>query len=155
MTLYEIDEQILECIDEETGEIIDVEKLTALNMEREKKISNVACWIKDLKAEAEAIKNEKQNLAKRQASCENKAESLKKWLVYALNGEKFKDSKCNIGYRKSTSVNFGINFDFNTLPEDLKKVTVEPKKNEIKQAIKDGLQIEGVTLEESNNIIVQ
>ena len=155
MTLYEIDEQILECIDEETGEIIDVEKLTALNMEREKKISNVACWIKDLKAEAEAIKNEKQNLAKRQASCENKAESLKKWLAYALNGEKFKNSKCNIGYRKSTSVNFGINFDFNTLPEDLKKVTVEPKKNEIKQAIKDGLQIEGVTLEESNNIIVQ
>ena len=155
MTLYEIDEQILECIDEETGEIIDVEKLTALNMEREKKISNVACWIKDLKAEAEAIKNEKQNLAKRQAICENKAESLKKWLAYALNGEKFKNSKCNIGYRKSTSVNFGINFDFNTLPEDLKKVTVEPKKNEIKQAIKDGLQIEGVTLEESNNIIVQ
>ena len=155
MTLYEIDEQILECIDEETGEIIDVEKLTALNMEREKKISNVACWIKDLKAEAEAIKNEKQNLAKRQATCENKAESLKKWLAYALNGEKFKDSKCNIGYRKSTSVNFGINFDFNTLPEDLKKVTVEPKKNDIKQAIKDGLQIEGVTLEESNNIIVQ
>ena len=155
MTLYEIDEQILECIDEETGEIIDVEKLTALNMEREKKISNVACWIKDLKAEAEAIKNEKQNLAKRQATCENKVESLKKWLAYALNGEKFKDSKCNIGYRKSISVNFGINFDFNTLPEDLKKITVEPKKNEIKQAIKDGLQIDGVRLEEMNNIIVQ
>lgn len=155
MTLYEIDEQILECIDTTTGEIIDVEKLTALNMEREKKISNVACWIKDLKAEAEAIKNEKQNLAKRQATCENKVESLKKWLVYALNGEKFKDSKCNIGYRKSTSVNFGVNFDFNTLPEDLKKITIEPKKNEIKQAIKDGLQIDGVTLEESNNIIVQ
>ena len=155
MTLYEIDEQILECIDEETGEIIDVEKLTALNMEREKKISNVACWIKDLKAEAEALKIEKQNLAKRQQTCENKVESLKRWLAIALNGAKYKDSKCSVGYRKSTSVNFGINFDFNTLPEDLKKVTVEPKKNEIKQAIKDGLQIDGVTLEESNNIIVQ
>lgn len=155
MTLYEIDQAILECLDEETGEIIDEEKLTALNMEREKKISNVACWIKDLKAEAEALKVEKQNLAKRQQTCENKVESLKRWLAIALNGAKYKDSKCSVGYRKSTSVNFGINFDFNTLPEDLKKVTVEPKKNEIKQAIKDGLQIDGVTLEETNNIIVQ
>lgn len=155
MTLYEIDQAILECLDEETGEIVDLERLSELNMEREKKISNVACWIKDLKAEAEALKTEKQNLAKRQQVCENKAESLKKWLAYALNGEKYKDSRCNIGYRKSTSVNFGINFDFNTLPEDLKKITVEPKKNEIKAAIKDGLQIDGVTLEETNNIIVQ
>lgn len=155
MTLYEIDSAILDCIDQETGEIIDSDKLTALNMERDKKISNVACWIKDLKAEAEALKTEKQNLAKRQQVCENKAESLKNWLMYALNGEKYKDSRCNIGYRKSTSVNFGINFDFNTLPEDLKKITVEPKKNEIKAAIKDGLQIDGVTLEETNNLIVQ
>ena len=155
MTLYQIDSAILDCIDMETGEIIDEEKLTALSMERDKKISGVACWIKDLKAEAEALKAEKQNLAKRQSVCENKVESLKRWLAQALNGEKFKDSKCNIGYRKSTSVNFGINFDFNTLPEDLKKITVEPKKNEIKQAIKDGLQIDGVRLEEMNNIIVQ
>lgn len=155
MTLYEIDQAILECLDEETGEIIDLERLSELNMEREKKISNVACWIKDLKAEAEALKIEKQNLAKRQQTCENKVESLKRWLAIALNGAKYKDSKCSVGYRKSTSVNFGINFDFNNLPEDLKKVTVEPKKNEIKQAIKDGLQIDGVTLEESNNIIVQ
>lgn len=155
MTLYEIDQAILECLDEETGEIVDLERLSELNMEREKKISNVACWIKDLKAEAEALKVEKQNLAKRQQTCENKVESLKRWLAIALNGAKYKDSKCSVGYRKSTSVNFGINFDFNTLPEDLKKVTVEPKKNEIKQAIKDGLQIDGVTLEETNNIIVQ
>ena len=155
MTLYEIDQAILECLDEETGEIVDLKRLSELNMEREKKISNVACWIKDLKAEAEALKIEKQNLAKRQQACENKVESLKRWLAIALNGAKYKDSKCSVGYRKSTSVNFGINFDFNTLPEDLKKVTVEPKKNEIKQAIKDGLQIDGVTLEESNNIIVQ
>lgn len=155
MTLYEIDQAILECLDEETGEIVDLKRLSELNMEREKKISNVACWIKDLKAEVEALKIEKQNLAKRQQTCENKVESLKRWLAIALNGAKYKDSKCSVGYRKSTSVNFGINFDFNTLPEDLKKVTVEPKKNEIKQAIKDGLQIDGVTLEETNNIIVQ
>lgn len=37
MTLYEIDSAIMDCVDEETGEIIDLEKLEALNIERDKK----------------------------------------------------------------------------------------------------------------------
>lgn len=50
MTLYEINEAIMACVDVETGEIIDLDRLNALEMERDRKISNVACWIKDLKA---------------------------------------------------------------------------------------------------------
>lgn len=155
MTLYEIDAQILECIDEETGEVVDLERLSELNMERDKKISNVACWIKDLLAEAEALKVEKQNLAKRQKVAENKAEGLKKWLIVALNGAKFKDARCNIRYQKSTSVSFAEGFDMNTLPDSMKKITVEPVKTEIKNAINDGLVIEGVTLQENRNIVIQ
>ena len=34
--LYEIDAAILEAVDQETGEILDVEKLDALQMERER-----------------------------------------------------------------------------------------------------------------------
>ena len=34
MTLYDIDAAILECVDEETGEIVDVEKLENLLIER-------------------------------------------------------------------------------------------------------------------------
>ena len=62
MKLYEIDNAILDCIDLETGEVIDTERLDAPNMERDAKIENVACWIKDLRAENEAIKSEKQKL---------------------------------------------------------------------------------------------
>ena len=94
MTIYEINEGILNCIDPETGEIIDIDKLNELELERDAKIENVACWIKELKAEAEAIKAEKLALAERQRVAENKAESLKKWLAYALQGEKFKTAKC-------------------------------------------------------------
>ena len=36
MTLYEIDNAILSCTDQETGEIIDQEALDALQMERKK-----------------------------------------------------------------------------------------------------------------------
>ena len=56
MTLYEINNAILECVDMETGEIIDSDKLSELQMAFDEKIENVALWIKDLKAESEAIK---------------------------------------------------------------------------------------------------
>ena len=59
MTLYEIDNAILECVDEETGEIIDFEKLDALCIERENKIKNVAQWYKDTIADVEKFKAER------------------------------------------------------------------------------------------------
>lgn len=155
MTLYEIDQAILDTIDQETGEIIDLDRLNALEMERDTKISNVACWIKDLKAEAEAIKAEKQALEKRQKAAENKAESLKEWLQGILQGEKFKDARCSISYRKSERVVFDDGFCFSSLPAQFKKVTIEPKKTEIKDYLKTGATIEGVELAESNNIQIR
>lgn len=155
MNIYEIDNAILDCIDLETGEIIDEEKLNALQMERGKKVSNVACWIKDLKAENEAIKAEKQNLSRRQEVNEHKMESLKKWLTFALNGEKFKDGRVSISYRKSESVQFDDTFKIENLPNEFRKVTVEPMKSEIKQAIKDGQSVEGCYIKEENNIQIR
>ena len=61
--LYEIDQEILDCVDLETGEILDTEKLDALQMEREAKLEGVALWVKDLKAEAAAVKEEADKLA--------------------------------------------------------------------------------------------
>lgn len=154
MTLYEIDEAILDLVDEETGEVIDLDALAALEMERDKKISNVACWIKDLKAEAEAIKAEKMNLAKRQATCENKVEQLKKYLADALGGVKFKDSRCSISYRKSESVQLD-DLALLKLPDEFVKVEKSPRLTEIKNAIKEGQSFEGVKLVTNNNIQIR
>lgn len=60
-TLYEIDEEILNCVDQETGEIIDPEKLAQLQMDFDKKVEGIALWIKNLLSDAEAIKAEKIN----------------------------------------------------------------------------------------------
>ena len=57
-SIYEIDQQIMQCIDFETGEIVDAEKLNALQIEKDKKIEGIACWIKNLNAEAQNIKAE-------------------------------------------------------------------------------------------------
>lgn len=154
MTLYEIDEEILNLVDQDTGEVIDVERLEQLEMERDKKVSNVACWIKNLKAEAEALKAEKNNLAKRQTACENKAEQLKDYLTYALNGMKYKDARCSISYRKSESVELD-DTAINTLPDEYIKIEKTVKKAELKDAIKAGYEFEGCRLVEKNNIQIR
>lgn len=155
MNLYELQINIDSLVDQETGEIIDIDALNALEMERDTKISNLACWIKDLKAEAEAIKAEEQSLNHRRKVCENKMESLKTYLATFLNGEKFKDSRCSISYRRSERVNFSDNFNFDTLPDSMKKVTIEPKKTEIKEFLKGGGEIEGVRIEENTSMTIK
>ena len=158
MTIYEIDQAIMRCVDLETGEIIDTEKLDKLQMEKEKKLENVACWIKDLKAEAEALKNEKLALAERQRVAENKAESLKKWLAYALQGEKFKTTKCAISFRESEAVEVtdeGLNNLMKEHDELLTYKAPEPNKTAIKQAIKDGLNVDGVQLVQNISTIIK
>ena len=158
MKLYEIDNAILDCIDLETGEVIDTERLDALHMERDAKIENVALWIKDLKAEAEAIKAEKMALAERQRVAENKAESLKKWLAYALDGQKVSTAKCAISFRKTEKVEISDVGMIRLMKEHDELLTYkdpEPNKTAIKQALKDGLTVQGVQLVQNISTIIK
>ena len=153
MTLYEIDQQLMDCIDLETGEIIDAEKLSALQMERDEKIENVALWIKDLKAEIDALKAEKQAFADRQKSAERTLESLNRWLTSALAGEKFKTTKVAVSFRKSKSVQIDNVLD---LDENfLRYKDPEPDKKAIKDAIEAGQTVKGAQLVENTSISVK
>ena len=153
-TLYEIDEEILECVDMDTGEIVDEEKLNALEMERNKKIEGVILWRKDLLAEADAVKAEGAKLYKRGKSCENKAEQLKKWIEYALNGDKFKTDRCSVSYRKTSSI---VIDDVYALPQDVWKEMSEDwiSKSKIKEIIESGKEIKGAHQEERKSIVIK
>ena len=153
MKLYEIDEQILNCIDAETGEIIDADMLNALQMERDAKIEGVALWIKDLKAEAEALKAEKIAVEKRQKTGENRAESLKQWLAVALNGEKFKTTKCDVSFRTAKSVNVTDVFSLDS--KFLKFSDPTADKTAIKKAIEAGEQVSGAELIERKSVTIK
>lgn len=152
-SLYEINEEIEKCVDPETGEIIDPEKLEALQMAFEEKVEGIACWIKNLKADAKALKEEKDALYARQKAAENKAESLTKYLYQFLDGRKFKSAKASISYRTSTSIEV---LDMAELPEEFKKYP-EPvaDKVAIKEALKTGEQIAGVVLMAKQNIQIK
>lgn len=153
MKLYEIDEAILGCIDQETGEVVDPEKLNALQIERDAKLEGVALWIKDLTAEAAALKSEKQAFSDRQKTAENKVESLKKWLADALAGEKFSTTKVAVSFRKTKSVQvtdiFAISESF------LKYAEPTPDKTAIKKAIEAGQDVKGAQLVEGLSLSIK
>ncbi len=152
-TLYEIDEEILNCVDMETGEIIDVEKLGQLQLARDDKVEGIALWIKNLLSDADAIKSEEEKLAQRRKANENKAKNLKEYLSKFLNGQKFKTPKVSISYRKSESVEVT---DLSKLDDDYLKFA-EPTvdKTKVKKALKAGTVLQGVSLVENQNIQIR
>ena len=157
MNLYEINEAILNCVDED-GEIIDFEALQNLSMERSTKIENIACYIKNLKAEGEALKNEIKSLSDRAKRAENKAEGLKKYLDTALNGETFTSSKAEISYCKSKSVELENGFeDWAKFNEPYLIIPQEPKpdKKAIKEWLESGGECKYAAIVEKQNIQIK
>ena len=160
--LYDIDQEILDCVDMETGEILDSGKLTALQMERDRKLEGVALWIKDLNAEAEAVKAEADKLTARKRALDNKIAGLKMWLMIALDGEKLKTPRCNVYQTHSQRlvvVDEQQLISFLQTLEDperfLKFPEPELRKDEIKKALKDDYEIPGATLDATESVVIK
>lgn len=149
-SLYQIDQGILSCLDMETGEIIDPEKLDSLQMERQQKIEGVALWVKNLSADVLAFKAEKEAFAERERIAKAKVERLKAWLTEALEGQKFSTAKCAVSFRKSARVEIE---DPDRIPKHLmvETVTIQPDKNAIKEILKSGQEVGGCCLVENLN----
>ena len=152
--LYEIDQDILSCVDGETGEIMDMERLGELQMEQSAKIENVACYIKNLENEAVGLKAQKDAFAEREQTVKNKITSLKRWLVEACGGEKFASERCEVRFRRSELVYVE---DVDGLPEEYlrQKTTIEPDKDAIKKALKAGAVISGCELKSNVSATVK
>jgi len=159
--LYDINQDILDCVDLETGEILDTEKLDALQMEREAKLEGVALWVKDLKAEADAVKAEADKLNARKKALDNKIEGLKAWLLFALDGGKIKTPRCNVyqthSKRLAVEDEAGLISFLKTLedPGRFVRYTEELRKDEIKKALKEGTIIPGASLEETESVVIK
>ena len=169
MTLYDIDAQIAALdgaaeddmlIDAETGELISVaQALDALRMEREAKLENVACWVKNLSAEADAIREEENRLIKRRKAAETKAANLKSWLLAAMTREdgttdKLKTGRVSISVKRnppSTVV------DDDLLPSTYKvaKITYQANKELIKRELLAGGEVPGAHLEYGRSVVIK
>lgn len=169
MTLYDIDAQIAALdgaaeddmlIDEETGELVSVSQaLDALRMEREAKLENVACWVKNLSAEADAIREEENRLLKRRKAAETKAANLKAWLLAAMTREdgttdKLKTGRVMVSVKRnppSTVVDDAL------LPSSYKvaKITYQANKELIKRELLAGGEVPGAHLEYGRSVVIK
>ena len=134
-----------------------MERIEQLNLDYAKLIRNLRNENINRKAEAEALKNEKQKLAKRQQTAERAAERAARFLAYLTKGEKYEDADVKITYRKSEVVELDDDFcdwAMSNAP-GLVKVTPEPRKADIKRLLKNGQLIEHAHLEERKNIQIK
>lgn len=163
MNIYEIDNAIQELlansVDAETGELmIDTDALDALQMERDSKIENVACYIKNLSADVAALKAEENALAERRKATERKIERLKAYLADALNGQKFQTAKCAVSFRKTPSVEIGEGFiEWAEKNNEHLLRYKEPEANKvlIKKLLIEGAEIPNASLVENTSMTIK
>lgn len=151
-TLYQINDELTNCIDAETGEITDLDRYEQLSLSREEKIENILLWIKNLRADAEMYKAEAKSFSDKQKSAENKADNLQGWMEKVLDGQKFKTNRVQVTYRRSESVKID---DDAKLPEAFVRVKAEPNKAELKRFLKQGGKVEGVRLEQRTRMSIK
>lgn len=153
MTLYDIDQRIADLIDPETGEITDFSALDALQMERSEKVGQIARAYRNALAEAAAIGAEVDRLTKREKAASKRADSLKSYLEYALNGETYKDSTVTVYYRKTTAV---VVEEDAVLPEEyLRYAKPTVNKTALGEALRGGAVIPGASIETHVSMIIK
>lgn len=161
-TFREIDNQIFDLIDPETGEIMDIEAFQALQMERSAKAENMALWVLDLKDEVNSIEAEIKRLRERKASAERKMDSLKRYLPVITHGQKIKTPLVSVSYRNNSSVEL---YDREAVikwaqdsgmdSEVLKYNEPEISKTEVKKLLTDGKEIPGAVIIETLSTIIK
>ena len=162
MRFYEsdarIEELLLSLVDEDGVINEDAEQeLAQLELAETEKTEGILLAIKGMTAEAEAIRNEEKALADRRHGIERRAESLKSFIQARLAGEKFKTPRVAVSYRKTTSVEIEPG-SWLFWPDELEDaVSYEAKvdKNAVKKAIKDGLEVRGAKLIESQSMSIK
>lgn len=145
----EIDALVQAHVDPETGELSDevLEAIDALELEREKKLLDVARIVEQEKLEAEAVGSVIKRLERRKAIHERHAEKLKAFLGARLRkpvesdgkrkvpGEKLQAADVRVAWRKSDRLEIESEDD---VPLEFQDWKMTVKKAELKKAIKEG-----------------
>ena len=148
MRLYEIDNRIEEVIergfslDEETGEVFDADSLDDLKMARDEKLEGCGLYVKNLKAEAAAIRAEEAKLAERRHAMERKAKSLEGYMLRSMERadmRKIETARCKLTTRISRRVEVT---DMDLIPDEFVRTKIERTAD--KAAIKAALKTECV-----------
>lgn len=154
MNLFEINQHLRAIVnngfsaDLETGELLfDESQLNDLENTKAEKLLAIGKMIKEKEAFAKSIKEQEKAMAERRKFIENEVSRLKEWALSNMTEkEKFEDSQIKVSYSKgSESVEIE---DLEKLDPKfvVEKYTYTADKKLLKEALKTGELIDGVTL---------
>ena len=155
MKLYEITDAYLSLDEvEKTEDVIKV--LDGIKDEFDKKAENTVKVIRNFEADIQALRDEEKRLADKRKSLEKKKEDLKEYLYF--NMERLNVRKVNAGI-------FDINIQKNpqsikildeaTIPLKYKILTYNLDKKQLKEDIKNGAEIKGAELVQTEGIRIR
>lgn len=158
--LYEINEDIERVLDETytmkiddenavdkaTGEVFSVvEKLNALEIEKNEKIKSVAAYLDDTSAQLEHLQEKIKKLTAMKKTLENEVDGLQNYLLFATDNKGFKDDEIEVKVKESKRCDFT---DETLIPEKFIKTEIKKSasKADITKAIKAGEEVPGAVL---------
>ena len=170
MKLYEYAAEFAElfdALDDMGGEDMEqawFDTLESIEAEFDDKAENVIAYIKELKAQAAALKEQEEAFKARRKSKENHAERLKKYLLDCMNAtDRVKIDRpmgCASVRNNAESPRFAdeekfIMWAIANADELLNYAEPTISKTRVKEYLKAGGEIPGVTLERSQSIVIK
>lgn len=169
MKLYQINQQILDVLDTDTGEVLDIEAFEQLQIDKKEKVHSTAKYILHLDNKKQAIDNEIERLKELKNIANKKQEDLTKYLKRSMeidNVTKYDFDTIKLSIRKNPP---SLKFD-DGIEESLEEYEVvecakgtlkmlmsdlSNKKADIKKRLSEGEIIEGARLEQATRLDIK
>jgi hypothetical protein len=140
----------------------DIEILTelynSLEIKLEDKADSVRVVLSRLKNDSEYLANEIKRLQQRKKSIDNNTDNLKSLLMWTFQKagiDKLKTAKATFYFATSKSLNISNSIDISKLPSEYIQVEHKANKKALKEAIENGVIINGVTLDENKSLRIR
>lgn len=167
MKLYQINDAIevilaMQEVDSETGELLSdipdaaYEALDELEIERKEKVLSVAKYILGEFSEGKAIRERIKEMTKRAASHENRGNDLLGYLqMQTQPSEKFEDADVLVRWQKSSHVEVSVPAEELSDQFQRIKITVEADKKKIRDALREGEEVDGCWIQPTQKVVIR
>ena len=156
MQLYELTEMYLNLKDMDIEEEDLNSALENIDDEIETKADNIAKVLRDFDGDIEALKSEEERLAKKRKAIENRQKHLKEYLQNAmlvLDKRKFKTDLFSFNIQRNAP--YLKILDESKIPEDYYKIEKKLNKNDLKEAVKNGLFEDAAELVQTESLRIR
>lgn len=162
MKLYEINQALAERLTA-LGEMLEngntpsqatIDELLDLKSDLTNKLVNYGKFIKNTQSDIDGLDGEIKRLTAKKRALQNRTEILKENMRVAMlthDIDKIDDPIMPIRLQNNSKASINI-VDVNALPTEFKLIKVEANKSALEMALKNGIVIEGVSMEKGKHI---